>query len=153
MSPPIADIITRVTHEDTEIAGTFIPKGTRGTIDVYNLHHNPTVWKVCMLTYAWYCNLTYDLKDPETFRPERFEPGGEAENLAGLGMSWLPFSNGQRQCIGIWQEKWLKGALDEDIDNAFKCIIGMNFSLAEQRVFLPMLCKCKKGEHPTPNVY
>lgn len=91
-------------------------------------------------------------KDPETFRPERFEPGGEAEKHAGLGMSWLPFSNGQRQCIGIQHKKRLKSALDEDIDNGFKCTIGMNFALVEQRVFLPMLCKCKKGEHHAPNV-
>lgn len=83
MSPPAASLVSRVTKEDTEIAGTFIPKGTRTTIDIYNLHHNPTVWK-----------------DPEIFRPERFAPGGEAEEHAGLGMSWLPFSNGARQCIG-----------------------------------------------------
>ncbi|KAJ8659176.1 hypothetical protein O0I10_005215 [Lichtheimia ornata] len=112
MSPPIANVITRVTHEDTEIAGTFVPKGTRGTIDIYNLHHNPTVWK-----------------DPETFRPERFEPGGEAEKHAGLGMSWLPFSNGQRQCI------------------------GMNFALVEQRVFLPMLLRKYEWRLPKDSIH
>ncbi|KAI9479545.1 cytochrome P450 [Zychaea mexicana] len=44
----------------------------------------------------------------------RFAPGGEAEHN---GMSWLPFSIGARQCI------------------------GMNFSLAEQRFLLPMLLR------------
>ncbi|CDH56612.1 cytochrome p450 [Lichtheimia corymbifera JMRC:FSU:9682] len=112
MSPPAANVVTRVTCEDTELAGTFIPKGTRGTVDIYNLHHNPTVWK-----------------DPETFRPERFELGGEAEKLAGLGMSWLPFSNGQRQCI------------------------GMNFSLAEQRVFLPMLLRKYEWHLPKDSIH
>ena len=53
--------------------------------------------------------------DPEVFIPERFEPNGEFDQHAGV--AWLPFSNGARQCI------------------------GMNFSLAEQRVFLTMLCK------------
>lgn len=100
MSPPLATIPVREASEDTELCGTFIPKGTRTFLDIYEIQHNPTVWK-----------------DPETFKPERFKPGGEAEELAGSGMSWLPFSNGSRQCIGL------------------------NFSLVEQRVFLPMLCK------------
>lgn len=59
-------------------------------------------------------------KDPFVFRPERFEKDGEADKFSGTGMPWVPFSNGARQCI------------------------GMNFSLVEQRVFLPMLCKCTK---------
>ncbi|OBZ84645.1 Phylloquinone omega-hydroxylase CYP4F2 [Choanephora cucurbitarum] len=53
--------------------------------------------------------------DPEVFIPERFEPNGEFDQHAGV--AWLPFSNGARQCI------------------------GMNFSLAEQRVFLTMLLR------------
>ena len=64
------------------MAGVFIPKNTRINLDIYALHHNPAVWK-----------------EPETFNPERFAPGGEAECL-GL-YSWLPFSNGTRQCIGL----------------------------------------------------
>ena len=104
MNPPINQPISRVSKEDTEIAGTFIPKGTKTTVDIYHMHHNPIVWN-----------------DPETFRPERFAAGDEAEAHAGSGLSWVPFSNGQRQCI------------------------GMNFSLAEQRVFLSMLCKCLIG--------
>ncbi|KAI9267665.1 cytochrome P450 [Helicostylum pulchrum] len=50
---------------------------------------------------------------------ERFRPGGEADQkISGeFGNSWIPFSNGARQCI------------------------GMNFSLAEQRVVLSMLLR------------
>jgi cytochrome P450 len=88
----------RVCQEDVELAGQFIPKGTEVAVDVYNLHHNPDVWK-----------------DPYVFDPERFTPGGEADNQKGI--AWVPFSNGSRQCI------------------------GMNFSMAEQRVVLSMLCK------------
>ncbi|ORZ03932.1 cytochrome P450, partial [Syncephalastrum racemosum] len=57
--------------------------------------------------------------NPSEFRPERFLPGGEAEKLAlsGKGMAWLPFGNGARQCI------------------------GMNFSIAEQRIMLPSLLR------------
>ncbi|KAI7883483.1 cytochrome P-450 cyp509A1, partial [Lichtheimia hyalospora FSU 10163] len=54
-------------------------------------------------------------QDPEVFNPERFALDGEADHIEGFG--WVPFGNGTRQCI------------------------GMNFSLAEQRVFLSMLLR------------
>jgi cytochrome P450 len=53
--------------------------------------------------------------NPDSFIPERFEKGGEQEGHVGL--TWIPFSNGARQCI------------------------GMNFSLTEQRLVLAVLCK------------
>ncbi|CDS08804.1 hypothetical protein LRAMOSA10165 [Lichtheimia ramosa] len=112
ISPPVAAMTTREAQEDTELGGKFIPKGTKVNLDIYELQHNPTVWK-----------------DPNTFRPERFAPGGEAEELAGSGMSWVPFSNGQRQCI------------------------GMNFSLAEQRVFLPMLLRKYEWHLPKDSIH
>lgn len=51
-------------------------------------------------------------KDSKTFNPDRFSE----ETDRGSG-AWVPFGNGGRQCI------------------------GMNFSIAEQRVMLSMLCK------------
>ncbi|OZJ04077.1 hypothetical protein BZG36_03385 [Bifiguratus adelaidae] len=72
--------------------------GTKVTLDVWSLHHNPAVWE-----------------DPERFNPDRFAPGGEYEKLDSF--AYLPFSHGSRQCI------------------------GMNFSLAEQRVFLLMFLR------------
>ncbi|KAI8329505.1 cytochrome P450 [Chlamydoabsidia padenii] len=65
---------------------------------------------------------TYDLHHnphvwdhPDTFDPSRFAPGGEAEQKTG--MPWVPFYYGQRMCI------------------------GMQFSLAEQRVMLSSLLR------------
>ncbi|CAO3681672.1 unnamed protein product [Umbelopsis ramanniana] len=55
--------------------------------------------------------------DPERFIPERFAPEGESESKAGSGLAWVPFGNGARQCI------------------------GMNFSLAEQKVVLAMMLR------------
>jgi cytochrome P450 len=98
---PVYGTTSRVALEDIELAGNFIPKGSELSIDIYNVHHNPEVWV-----------------DPYKFDPDRFLPGGEADNQKGV--AWVPFSNGSRQCI------------------------GMNFSLAEQRVVLSMLCKCYK---------
>lgn len=56
-------------------------------------------------------------KNPHLFNPERFRPGGDADRMTSSenGNPWLPFSSGARQCI------------------------GMNFSLAEQRVALCMM--------------
>lgn len=57
-------------------------------------------------------------KDPDVFNPDRFADGGEAsEKSASDGYFWVPFGNGSRQCL------------------------GMNFSLVEQSVLLPLLRK------------
>ncbi|KAI9308031.1 cytochrome P450 [Cunninghamella echinulata] len=56
-------------------------------------------------------------KDPYTFNPDRFSPNGEAEQKNREGLSWAPFASGPRQCI------------------------GMNFSLAEQRVMLSSILR------------
>lgn len=109
MNPPAASLLPRTTTQDTDLNGVLIPKGTLIGIDVHELHHNPRVWK-----------------DPEVFNPDRFLEGGEADELTGKGMTWLPFSNGSRQCI------------------------GMNFSLAEQRVLLPLLRKYLHLPYPSP---
>ncbi|OZJ04256.1 hypothetical protein BZG36_02467 [Bifiguratus adelaidae] len=53
--------------------------------------------------------------DPERFDPERFAPGGEYESKDTY--AFLPFGHGQRQCV------------------------GMQFSLAEQKVLLPMMLR------------
>ncbi|CAM0143106.1 unnamed protein product [Umbelopsis sp. WA50703] len=100
LCPPAQTSGLRLTEEDTELAGTVIPKGVHVQAEIFLAHHNPAVWK-----------------DPEQFRPERFAAGGENEENAKNGLAWAPFGNGARQCI------------------------GMNFSLAEQRVVLAMLLR------------
>lgn len=91
-------LLSRVATEDFDLNGNFIPKGTNVSVDLSAIHLSPYNWK-----------------DPEKFIPERFEEGGEHDNHSAF--SWVPFSNGTRQCL------------------------GMNFSLTEQRVVLSMLCK------------
>jgi cytochrome P450 len=91
-------LLAREALEDFDLAGTFIPKGTKVSIDIAAIHMNPKIWE-----------------NPENFVPERFEEGGEYE--AHNGLTWMPFSDGHRRCIGV------------------------NFSLTEQRVALSMLCK------------
>ncbi|KAG1444186.1 hypothetical protein G6F55_012411 [Rhizopus delemar] len=91
-------LLPRKTAEDIFLAGTFIPKDTNIAVDVGALQRDPRSWK-----------------DPDEFVPERFEDDGEQNSHEGL--TWVPFSNGTRQCI------------------------GMNFSLMEQRLTLTMLSK------------
>ncbi|KAG2187287.1 hypothetical protein INT44_004972 [Umbelopsis vinacea] len=67
-------------------------------------------------------------QDPETFIPERFASNGESESKAGRGLAWAPFGNGARQCI------------------------GMNFSLAEQKVLLSMLLRKFTWELPEDSI-
>ncbi|KAI7882942.1 cytochrome P450 [Lichtheimia hyalospora FSU 10163] len=110
--PPAPGTATRTTQEDTELAGELIPKGTRVVLDIFEMHHNPNIWD-----------------SPETFKPERFMPGGEADQLAGRGISWLPFSNGSRQCL------------------------GMQFSFTEQRVLLPMLLRKYEWHLPDDSIH
>lgn len=81
----------------------LIPQGTNISVDLHALHHDPQLWK-----------------DPYKFNPERFAPGGEYEQMKKEnGYTFIPFSHGGRQCI------------------------GMNLSMAEQRVTLIMMCKLK----------
>jgi cytochrome P450 len=61
--------------------GYKIKKGTRIIIPVYAVHHNPQVYP-----------------EPEKFKPERFL----AENKDKLiPCTFLPFGQGQRQCMGM----------------------------------------------------
>ncbi|KAG0181527.1 cytochrome P450-dit2 [Apophysomyces sp. BC1034] len=73
ISPPATQIIPRRATEDVDIGGYFIPKNTVLVADIYDIHHNPAIWK-----------------DPETFNPDRFLPDGEADKLSG---AWLTFSS------------------------------------------------------------
>lgn len=62
----------------SELADIFIPKDTTILIDIINMHRNAEFFK-----------------DPLEFRPERFE------NSQHNPFSWLAFSAGARNCIGM----------------------------------------------------
>ncbi|KAI8070961.1 cytochrome P-450 cyp509A1 [Gongronella butleri] len=80
----VALVTPRVAAQDVELAGYPIPKGTKVTVSMYDLHRNPAVWD-----------------NPDHFDPERWVPGGEADIKGANGMVWSPFANGSRQCIGM----------------------------------------------------
>ncbi|MEZ4432736.1 MAG: cytochrome P450 [bacterium] len=75
--PPVWTLARR-SAEDDELGGFAVPAGTFVVVPVFSVHRDPALWV-----------------DPERFDPERFAEGAVIDRGA-----YLPFSRGQRQCIG-----------------------------------------------------
>ncbi|CAF1592583.1 unnamed protein product [Adineta steineri] len=71
----------RIAACDYQLGDYQIPKGTIVNVSVYPIHHDPDVWP-----------------DPEKFIPERFLPSEKAKRHP---MTYLPFGDGPRNCIGM----------------------------------------------------
>lgn len=110
INPPATGTLPRFAARDTEVGGLLIPEGTSVKLDIYEMHRNPAVFK-----------------DPEVFNPDREETEG-----------WLPFSSGPRQYVSKMGFKRKISELKHMPFFLYRCI-GMNFSLAEQRIMLPLL--------------
>ncbi|MEL7037406.1 MAG: cytochrome P450 [Cyanobacteria bacterium J06592_8] len=67
----------RVTSQDTELEGYFLPKGTEVFVSIYHTHHLPEIYP-----------------DPEAFSPQRWE------TINPSIYEYNPFSAGPRLCIG-----------------------------------------------------
>ncbi|XP_026834187.1 cytochrome P450 4p1 [Drosophila erecta] len=78
---PSVPIMGREAVQETELAnGLILPKGAQITLHVFDIHRNTKYWD-----------------SPEEFRPERFLP----ENVLDRHTyAYVPFSAGQRNCIG-----------------------------------------------------
>ncbi|KAI7874070.1 cytochrome P450 [Lichtheimia hyalospora FSU 10163] len=114
MSMSVTNAVPRVAAQDSYIDGVFIPKGTTIAINLYEAHHNPRVWN-----------------NPYSFKPERFEPGGEYEKLKaqGDGTAFIAFGIGPRLCV------------------------GQNLAMAEMRVFLAMLLRRYEWTLPKNSIH
>ena len=77
---PPAYVLGRRAASDTEIGGYPVRAGSEVIAWIFMTHRDP----------RWF-------PEPETFRPERFAPGAEA-NLPRL--AYMPFGAGPRACIG-----------------------------------------------------
>ncbi|ORZ15229.1 cytochrome P450 [Absidia repens] len=109
---PVLSTTAREATKDCVLNGIFIPKGSLVSADILDVHRNPKVWT-----------------SPYEFNPDRFLPGGEAEQKTSAGTAWIPFSSGGRICV------------------------GMNFSLVEQRVILSMLLRKYKWKLPSDSIH
>lgn len=77
---PPAWIIDRVSQDQDEAGGFFIPKGTMMILYTYGTHHNPRLWP-----------------DPDEFKPDRFSEERRSEIHP---FAYFPFGGGPRLCIG-----------------------------------------------------
>uniref|UniRef100_A0A6B2LCW6 Cytochrome P450 n=1 Tax=Arcella intermedia TaxID=1963864 RepID=A0A6B2LCW6_9EUKA len=73
---PVVPILPRMLGKDYIIDGHLVKKGTLIHLFLYGVHVDPKIWK-----------------DPKEFNPERWEDSAKS-------FHWLPFSAGQRNCIG-----------------------------------------------------
>ena len=77
---PPAPVIFKQASQDVEIEGAIIPKGVPIIVSILHLHRHPDVWE-----------------NPNEFDPLRFHPS----NAEGRDpYAYIPFSAGQRNCIG-----------------------------------------------------
>jgi cytochrome P450 len=79
MYPPVYTLTRQVVADD-EIAGHQVRSGDNVVIPIHALHHMPEYWD-----------------SPGSFCPERFAPGEPTEQQHA---AYLPFSFGQRRCLG-----------------------------------------------------
>lgn len=79
---PPAPMVGRQAVEETVVDGYRIPAGADIFVSSWVTHRHPAYWS-----------------DPSLFRPERFEPGGEAERHEG---AWFPFGDGRRGCVATY---------------------------------------------------
>jgi len=77
--PPVP-MVARTIEKDAVVNGEKIYKGTEVTINITNLHRNPTYWK-----------------DPNMFQPGRF---AEESFFKRNPYCYVPFSAGPRNCVG-----------------------------------------------------
>lgn len=80
--PPV--LIRRAGKDDTLPGGWPVKKDQDVMISVYNIHRSPAVWD-----------------NPHAFEPERFGPlDGPIPNEQNTSFKYIPFSGGQRKCVG-----------------------------------------------------
>ncbi|XP_033217450.1 cytochrome P450 4C1-like isoform X2 [Belonocnema kinseyi] len=77
---PSVPVITRVIREDLKMKDYLIPAGSNVHLYIYDLHRDPNFWP-----------------NPEKFDPDRFLT---EEIQKRHPFSYVPFSGGQRNCIG-----------------------------------------------------
>lgn len=79
---PVVPVLTRSLKEDMCLGEVTIPKGTEYIMDIWNMHRTRSNWKF----------------DATKFNPENFFPQNALPRHA---YSYIPFSAGPRNCIGI----------------------------------------------------
>ncbi|KAM0001083.1 putative cytochrome P450 [Helianthus debilis subsp. tardiflorus] len=80
MCPAGPLLVPHESSDDCVVGGYHIPRGTMLIVNQWAIHHDPSLWK-----------------DPEMFKPERFEG---LEGRTRDGFRFMPFGFGRRSCPG-----------------------------------------------------
>ncbi|CAL4918515.1 unnamed protein product [Urochloa decumbens] len=82
LHPAAPLLVPRESIGAAELGGYEVPAGSRIVVNAWAISRDPRYWK-----------------DPEEFRPERFDEDG-APNFLGLHFEFTPFGAGRRMCPG-----------------------------------------------------
>ncbi|KAL6639909.1 hypothetical protein ACP70R_022219 [Stipagrostis hirtigluma subsp. patula] len=82
LHPPAPLLLPRESMEPCKILGYDVPKGTIMFVNAWAIARDPKYWK-----------------DPEEFKPERFERG--TIDFRGMNFEYIPFGAGRRICPAI----------------------------------------------------
>ncbi|KAK4795824.1 hypothetical protein SAY86_028150 [Trapa natans] len=87
LHPALPLLIPHCPSKDATIGGFTVPKGTRIFVNVWAIHHDPSLWE-----------------NPSEFDPGRFLEEGTnkgAMDYGGKDFTYFPFGSGRRICAGI----------------------------------------------------
>ncbi|KAG2372836.1 hypothetical protein C9374_013116 [Naegleria lovaniensis] len=83
LHPPVVNVI-RMAKKTTEVGGIVIPKDSTVIVQIYGANRSEKNWE-----------------RPLEFNPERFPMNSEEQAKIQHDFSWIPFSAGNRKCIGF----------------------------------------------------
>lgn len=121
---PSAPVISREAASETHLANNLIlPKGTQVVIHIMNIHQSSKYYE-----------------NPKKFDPERFTP---AASEGRHPFAFVPFSAGQRNCIGMYSRFHSSPSMSNYYIYIY-ILVGQKFAMLEVKTMLVNILKSFK---------